>query len=120
MAVWAITLSEDEPMVLSVGLSPDVSTPIADAQVGRLLVLFRNRATALLYTRAMVQGGYFRPGEYTLYTVPSLPWGSSAQEVVVAFDDPELGSARVVMVSPPEVPAKFIHFSERRVIEGTV
>lgn len=116
MELWAITLSKDERTVLSVGLDPSVTTPLMDALVGQFLVLFPNKASALLYARAVVQSGYFEPGEYTVYEVTGLPVDSYSQEIRVTFDDPKLGETHTVAVNPPEVPASLIRFSERRMI----
>ena len=116
MELWAYTLTEDERTVLSAGLSPSVSTPLIDAQVGQFLGLFPSLVHALLHARATVSAGLFESGEYTFYKVVGLPPGSFAQDIRIEYDEPELREGHMIAVAPPEIPAAYIRFGERKVI----
>lgn len=115
MNLWAITLSEDERTVLSVGLSSSVSTPLMDATIGRFIVLFPSEVNALLYVKGAVEANMFKPGEYTIYKV-TIPLGSDVQEIRIKYDLPGRPDAHVMALSPPVLPARFIQYVKRKTI----
>ena len=116
MKLWSFSLTEDERTVLSTGLSSEVTAPLMDAPVGRFLVLFHSLAGALLYARSTVSIGMLPSGEFTFYEILGLPPGSLAQDVMVEYDEPSLEVVHIAAVSPPEIPAEYIRFAERRTI----
>ncbi|MCJ7760624.1 hypothetical protein MUP59_05720 [Candidatus Bathyarchaeota archaeon] len=114
---WGATLSRDEDIVLTIGLDKNVTTPLLETPEGQMLVLFLSRISALLYLRNSILSGYFESGEYTLYSMVSLPPEYYSQEISIEFDNKELGSMKVVAVNPASIPGSYIRYAERRLIE---